>query len=138
MSVKKINHIGIIVPSIEEALKPYVEALGLEAGEVQLLEQHKLRVVFLPVGDTQIELIEPLDAESDQAAFLRRTGGGFEHICFETSDLEGELARLKGLGFRLIHEVPITGANNARIAFVHADGFHNVTVELCQLADCPA
>ena len=94
-----------------------------------------VRIAFLPVGDTEIELLEPTSPDSPVARFLARRGEGLHHICLEVNDLEAALKRLKAQGIRLIDETPRDGGLGKRIAFVHPRGLHGVLLELSQRSD---
>jgi methylmalonyl-CoA/ethylmalonyl-CoA epimerase len=119
MAVKKINHIGIAVESIAEVVKFYKESLGLSVeGEEEVTEQ-KVKVVFLPLGETRLELLEPTAEDSPVKKFLETKGPGVHHLAFDVDDIEAELARLKEQGARLIDEKPRRGAHGTKIAFIH-------------------
>jgi methylmalonyl-CoA epimerase len=130
--VVKIDHIAIAVQNLDEAIKVYKEALGLElAGEEEVPEQG-VRVAFLPIGDTRLELLEPLSSESPVAKFLEKRGEGIHHICLEVEDLEKALAELASKGVKLIDEKPRLGAHGRKMAFVHPKSLHGVLLELYQ------
>jgi len=130
--VVKIDHIAIAVQNLEEALRVYKDVLGLELkGEEEVPEQG-VRVAFLPVGDTRLELLEPLSPESPVAKFLEKRGEGIHHICLEVEDLEKTLAELASKGIKLIDEKPRLGAHGRKMAFVHPKSLHGVLLELYQ------
>ncbi len=110
--VKKINHIAIIVKDLETALIPYREGLGLKETEVEFVESFNVRLVFLPIGDTQIELIQPLGDEGDLVEFLQKTGGGLHHIAVEVDDIHKTLQNMEDLSIDMKtgapDRVPIT------------------------------
>ncbi len=127
-----LDHIGIAVPSIDEALGFYREALGVEpAGEERILGDG-VRVVFLPTGESRIELLEPLGEESLVAGFLARRGSGIHHICLRVPDLRARLERLKEKGIRLVDDKPRPGTGGSLVAFVHPKGTGGVLIELKQ------
>ena len=128
----KVDHIAIAVRDLEQALKPYQEALGLTPSDVEEVTDQQVRIAFLPVGDTDIELLEPTAADSGVARFLEKRGEGLHHICLEVDDLEATLAALKAQGVRLIDEKPRDGGRGKRIAFVHPRSMQGVLVELIQ------
>lgn len=128
----KINHLGIAVKEIDEALKFWQDALGLENVHTETVEEQKVRTAMLPIGDTKIELLEPTSADSPIAKFLEKRGGGIHHIAVEVEDIEASLAKLKAQGARLIDEEPKTGAENCLIAFVHPSSSGGVLLELVQ------
>ncbi len=132
MAVKKINHIGIAVESIAEVVKFYKESLGLSVeGEEEVTEQ-KVKVVFLPLGETRLELLEPTAEDSPVKKFLETKGPGVHHLAFDVDDIEAELARLKEQGARLIDEKPRRGAHGTKIAFIHPKESKGVLVELTE------
>lgn len=128
--IKRIDHVAIVVQGLNEALKFFQETLGLELeGTASEPEQH-VTIAYLPVGDSEIELLEPDETDSGVARFLERRGEGMHHICFEVSDLDAALARLKAAGVELINEEPVTNRRGWRLAFVHPRSAHGVLVEL--------
>jgi len=129
--LKKIDHIGIVVRSIEEALKAYRDALGLPLAHVQEVPEQKVKIAFLPVGDCEIELVEPTAADSGVARFLEKRGEGLHHICFEVEDIEAALRDLAAKGVRLIDRQPRQGAIG-RVAFLHPKSAHGVLIELVE------
>lgn len=127
----KIDHIGIVVRDIDEALKVYEAALALPLAEVVEVADQEVKVAFLPVGETNIELVEPTSGGTGTARFLEKRGEGVHHICVEVDDIEVALERLRHHGVPLIDEVPRQGAHGL-VAFVHPKGAHGVLVELVQ------
>lgn len=117
--IKKVNHIGIAVNSIKDAIKLYTDVLGLEVKGIEILEEQKVRTAIIPVGETKIELIESTDPEGLIAKYIERRGEGLHHIALEVSDIESTLETLKKHGIPLIDEKPRTGVENSRIAFLH-------------------
>ena len=117
--IKKVNHIGIAVNSIKDAIKLYTDVLGLEVKGIEILEEQKVRTAIIPVGETKIELIESTDPEGLIAKYIERRGEGLHHIALEVSDIESTLETLKKRGIPLIDEKPRTGVENSRIAFLH-------------------
>src|ERR687897_2392935 len=106
----KINHLGIATKGIDNALKFWVDALGLENIHTETVEDQKVRVAMLPIGESRIELLEPTSEDSPISKFLQKRGGGIHHIAVEVDDIEAALAQLKARGMRLIDETPRTGA----------------------------
>jgi methylmalonyl-CoA epimerase len=129
---KKVDHIGIAVQSIEEALELFRDTLGLELEGIEEVADQKVRIAFLPVGETHIELLEPAGPDSNLAKFLESKGEGIHHIAFNVEDIDAALAALKEKGVQLIDREPRVGGGNKRIAFIHPKGTHRVLVELCQ------
>ena len=130
--VKKVDHIGIAVNSLEESVKFYEDILGLKLQGVETVEEQKVKVAFLPVGDTEIELLEATTPDSPIAKFIENKGQGVQHVAFRVDDLEKALEEMKKLGIRLIDEKPRYGAGGARIAFLHPKSTNGVLVELCE------
>lgn len=129
--IKRIEHLGIAVSNLEEALKPYETLFGKSYKE-EIVESEFVRTVFIRVGDSKIELLEATDERSAIAKFLQKNREGFHHVAFEVDDIDAELKRLKEEGFELIHEAPKDGADNKRIAFLHPRSTKGLLVELCQ------
>lgn len=130
--IKKIDHIGVAVQNIDEALKLYSEALGLHLTQTDKEEGQKSIVAFLPVGDGEVELVEPIGDDGPVARFLQKRGEGIHHICFEVDDIYATLGRLKAVGIELIDEKPYIGTAGKKIAFIHPKGAHGVLIELYQ------
>lgn len=130
--VKRIEHLGIAVESIEASIKIYESLLGSTCYKEEIVESEGVRTAFLRVGESKIELLEAINEDSAIAKYLRNNRGGFHHVAFEVDDLDAELGRLKGEGFILIHETPKNGADNKRIAFLHPKSTAGMLVELCQ------
>ena len=128
----KINHLGIATKGIEEALKFWENALGLENVHTETVEDQKVRVAMLPIGESRIELLEPTSDDSPISKFLEKRGGGIHHIAVEVEDIEAALAKLKAEGMRLIDEKPRIGAENCLVAFVHPASANGVLLELVQ------
>ncbi len=132
MAVKKIDHIGIAVKDIAEVLAFYQEALGLENTGFEVVEQQGVRVAFLPVGESRLELLEPLNAESPIAKFIGKRGEGIHHICLDVDDVSESLAEMKQRGLQLIDQEPRPGADEKMVAFVHPKASSGVLIELSQ------
>lgn len=132
MNTKNIDHIGIAVSNIQESLSFWQAALGIEPQGIEEIADRKLRTAFLPVGDTNIELLEATGAESTIAKFIEKRGEGLHHIAIRVDDIDAALAELKAKGVQLIDETPRNGAGGARIAFVSPRSTHGVLLELCE------
>jgi len=130
--VHKVDHIGVAVSNLEEALKTYTDVLGLKLHGTEVVEEQKVRVAFMPVGDTEIELLESTDPEGPIAKFIEKRGEGIQHIAFRVDDIEEALEQMRRKGVRLIDEKPRYGAGGARIAFLHPKSTGGVLVELCE------
>jgi len=128
----KINHLGIAAKSIEEALRFWTDGLGLENVHTEVVEDQKVRVAMLPVGESRIELLEPTSEDSPISKFLEKRGGGIHHIAIEVEDINAALARLKAQGVRLIDESPRVGAEGCLVAFVHPASTNGVLLELVE------
>lgn len=129
----KINHLGVATKSIDEALKFWSDALGLENVHTEVVDEQKVRVAMLPIGESRIELLEPTSDDSPISKFLEKRGGGIHHIAVEVEDIEGALKKLKARGMRLIDETPRTGAEGCLVAFVHPGTTGGVLLELVQM-----
>jgi methylmalonyl-CoA/ethylmalonyl-CoA epimerase len=125
----KIDHVGIVVHDIKEALATYRDALELPLEKVVAVPDQEVEVAFLPLGESNLELVQPTTADSGIAKFLARRGEGIHHICIEVADVEAALSRLKTHGVQLIDQAPRQGAHG-RVAFIHPKGTHGVLVEL--------
>ena len=128
----KINHLGIATKGIDEALKFWENALGLENVHTETVEDQKVRVAMLPIGESRIELLEPTSEDSPISKFLEKRGGGIHHIAVEVENIEESLAKLKREGMRLIDEKPRIGAEGCLVAFVHPSSANGVLLELVQ------
>jgi methylmalonyl-CoA/ethylmalonyl-CoA epimerase len=131
--IKKISHIAVVVPELEEALGFWVEALGLPLTHVEYVADQGVEVAFLPAGESDIELLEPTDPSSGVARYLQKRGPGMHHICFEVEDIQVVLNRLREAGVPLINEEPTIGTGGKKIAFIHPKGTGGVLVELYEM-----
>lgn len=132
MKVKHIDHIGVAVNSIEEAGRFYTDILGLPIQGTEEVSDQKVNVAFLPITDSEIELLESTDPEGPIAKYIQSKGEGIQHIAFRVEDIDQALSELKEKGVRLIDQEPRAGAGGARIAFVHPKETHGILVELCE------
>jgi methylmalonyl-CoA epimerase len=132
MNLKNIDHIGIAVTNLQESLSFWETSLGIELHGIEEVAEQNVRTAFLPVGGTEIELLEPTSADSSLARFIEKRGEGLHHIAIRVDDIEAALAELKANGIQLIDETPRNGAGGARIAFVHPKATHGVLLELCE------
>lgn len=130
--LKKINHVAIVVSDIENSLKFWRDALGIELDHIEEVPSQKAMVAFLPVGDSEIELVKPTAEDTGAGKFLAERGGGMHHLCLEVDDIAGMLADLKDKGVRLINEEPIV-LPGRKMAFVHPKSTGGVLVELYEI-----
>ncbi len=130
--INRIDHIGIAVNSIEAVRQLYEVILGIKISETEIVEEQKVKVAFLPIGDSEIELLESTDPDGPIAKFIAARGEGIQHIALRVADIEAKLAELKSRGVRLIDEVPRRGAGGARIAFLHPKATNGALIELCE------
>ena len=117
--IKKINHIGIAVNSVDEMLKLYTDVLGLKLGKIEVLEEQKVRTAIIPVGESKIELLESTDPEGAIGKFIEKRGEGLHHIAFEVDDVNAALDELKKKEVPLIDQQPRRGVEESSIAFLH-------------------
>jgi len=129
--IKRIDHVGIAVRNLEEAIKVW-EGLGLKVEEVEEVPEQKVRTAIIHVGESRIELLEPTAEDSPIEKFIAKRGEGIHHIALGVDNIEEHLKKLKEEGYRLIDEEPRIGAGGAKIAFVHPKAVTGVLLELCQ------
>ena len=129
--LSKIHHVGIVVRNVEDAYAFYRDTLGLPLGKVASIADQGVKAALLHVGESEIELLEPLTTDSGVARFLDKTGGGLHHLCFETDNIEAELQDATDKGIRLIDQQPRPGLAG-RIAFLHPQACCSVLVEYAQ------
>ncbi|SFX04179.1 methylmalonyl-CoA epimerase [Thermoactinomyces sp. DSM 45891] len=132
MNPKKISHIGIAVRSLEESIPFYEEQLGLPLTSIEVVESEQVKVAFFDIGESRIELLEPIAPSSAIAKFIEKRGEGLHHLALEVADIRTCLQNLREQGTRLIHEEPKAGAHQMQIAFLHPKSTHGALMELCQ------
>lgn len=130
--MKKVDHIGIAVKSIDEALVFYTEILGFHCTAIEDVESQKVRVAFLDANNVKIELLESLDNTGPISKFIEKRGEGIHHIAFGVNSIEERISELKEKGVRMIDEVPKMGAGQSLVAFLHPKSGHGVLYELCE------
>ena len=128
----KIDHIGIAVKSLADAVKVYQSALGLEVSGYDQVDDQGVRVAMLAIGESRIELLEPTGPQSPIEKFMSKRGEGIHHIAVTVDDIEKTLEQLRAAGVRLVDNTPRQGAHNTRIAFIHPSSTHGVLLELVQ------
>ncbi len=132
MKIKHLDHIGIAVKSIEQAGKFYTDIMGLKIEDIETVEEQKVNVAFLPITDSEVELLESTEPDGPVAKFIDSKGEGVQHIAYRVENIEEALEELKEKGVRLIDQKPRKGAGGAMIAFIHPKETNGVLVELCQ------
>ena len=132
MRVTHIDHIGIAVKSIEHAAKFYADILGLEIEDIENVADQKVNVAFIPVADSEVELLESAEPDGPVAKYIDSRGEGVQHIAFRVENIEEALEELRVKGVRLIDQKPRKGAGGARIAFIHPKETNGILVEICE------
>lgn len=132
MKIIKVDHIGVAVRDSEAGIKFFSNLLGLKLEGQEVVAEQKVKTTFLPVGDTEVELLEATEPDSPIAKFLEKRGEGIHHIAFSVEDIDSALKELKEHGIGLIDETPRIGAGNKRIAFLHPKYTFGVLVELSE------
>jgi len=129
--LKRIDHLGIAVKSIDQSLAYYEKVLGLKCERIEVVESQKVRTAFISIGEVHLELLEPTSPESTIAKFIEKKGEGLNHVAYYTDDIEGQLAQAKANGAQLLNEKPFEGANNKMVAFLHPKTTGGVLTEFC-------
>lgn len=132
MKIIKVDHIGVAVNSIESSLKFFANTLGLKLEGQETVAEQKVTTAFMPVGDTEVELLQSTAPDGPIAGFIEKKGEGVQHVAFLVDNIEEALKELEAKGIRLIDKVPRMGAGGKKIAFVHPKDTYGVLVELCQ------
>jgi len=131
MKIKNIEHIGIAVKSIDEALKFYEGVLGLKCYAIEEVKEHKVKTAFLKIGETKIELLEATSDDSPIAKFIDKRGQGVHHIAFAVDEIINALSEMEQNGIQLIDQKPRNGAEGLKIAFLHPKSTNGILTELC-------
>ena len=131
--IKGIDHIAIVVEDLEEALKFWRDRLGLALDHIETVSSQGVKIAFLPVGNSEVELIQPLDDKSGVAKYLRKKGPGMHHLCFEVEDIQERLRDLESQGVRLIDQEPHVMDDGRKLAFLHPKSSSGVLIELYEL-----
>lgn len=132
MKIKHIDHIGIAVKNIEQAGKFYTDILGLKIKEIENVADQKVNVAFIPITDSEVELLQSTEPDGPVAKYIDSKGEGVQHVAFRVENIEEALSELKEKGVRLIDKEPRKGAGGARIAFIHPKETNGVLVEICE------
>ena len=130
--IQQIDHLGIAVNSLDDSIEYYEKALGLKCHGREEVASQKVKTAFFEAGQVHLELLEPTAPDSPIAKFLEKNGPGIHHIAFRVDDIDGQLNTVKQAGVRLIHEVPIEGAGDKLVAFLHPKSTQGVLTEFCQ------
>ncbi len=131
----KINHLGIATKKIEDVISFWTDSLGLETMHTEIVEDQKVRVAMLPIGESRIELLEPTSEDSPISKFLEKRGGGIHHIAIEVEDIAAALQKARDNGATLIDQEPRIGAEGCLVAFIHPRSTGGVLLELVQTTD---
>jgi len=130
--IQRIDHLGIAVKSLADAVPYYEKALGLKCQHIEEVVSQKVKTAFFACGDVHIELLEPTDPESPIAKFLEKNpAGGVHHVAFATDAIEAQLGQASAAGVKLIHEKPFDGAGGKQVAFLHPKSTFGVLTEFC-------
>jgi methylmalonyl-CoA/ethylmalonyl-CoA epimerase len=130
----RIDHIGVAVEDLDEAVNLYSKKLGMPAQHRETVEQFGVEAVLLEIGDGHVELLSPISSDSAVGRFLERSGPGMHHVAYATDDIEAALEAVRAAGLRLIDEEPRTGIRNSRVAFLHPKSTGGVLTELVEPA----
>ena len=132
MAILRIDHIAIVVPEIDDALDFWQLALGLNVEHTEEVTEQETMIAMMPVGESEVELVQPTTETSGLARYLEKRGPGLHHICFQVDDIEATLEEFKKKGVKLINREPVTGAGGKKIVFIHPKSASGVLVELVQ------
>ena len=131
MKIKRVDHLGVIVDDLDDAVRSFTGHLGLELDHTEQYGD-ELDIAFLPCGETLVELIKPRTDQGSNADYLKQHGPGIQHVAFEVDDLEAALAELSERGVKPLGDAPVPGAGGMRIAFLDPQTFGGILVELCE------
>lgn len=133
--MKRLDHIGIAVADLGEAINTYERLLDTECYKREMVEHQQVETAFFRTGESKVELLGATGADSVIAGYVEKKGEGMHHVAFEVEDIRSEMERLRGEGFTVLSEEPSLGADHKLVAFVHPGDNHGVLVELCQSLD---
>lgn len=128
----KVEHIGIAVGTLAKSIPLFERLLNCQVYKTEAIDSEKVRTAFLQKGETKIELLEAMTPDSVIATYIAKRGEGIHHLAFEVADIEAEMQRMEGEGFKLLHPTPKKGADNKLICFLHPKDTNGVLIELCQ------
>lgn len=131
--LKRLDHVAVLVPDLEEALAFWQDKLGLSLDRVETISSMEVKIAFLPLGESEIELVQPTTEDSGLAKFLEKRGPGLHHICIEVEDITAKLADLESRDVRLIDEKPVLMDDGRQLAFIHPKSTGGVLIELYEL-----
>jgi len=131
--IRKISHVALVVEDIDKALEFWRDGLGIPLDHISQVPNEQSAVAFLPIGESELELVQPTSSDSGIAKFMAKRGPGMHHICLEVDDINGLLAELHKKGIQLIHESPVEGEGGKKYAFIHPKSTNGVLVELYEL-----
>jgi len=132
--INRIHHVAVVVEDIDSSLKFWHDILGIAPSHISSMPAEAARIAFLPLSESEIELVQPVTSDSGLRRFLEKHGPGMHHLCLEVDDLQGLLKRLKTEGIQLINEEPKVGDDGRRYAFIHPKSANGVLVELYQIS----
>ena len=132
--IKRIHHVAILSADLDQALEFWQDALGMQVAQVEELPREQSKVAFLPLGGSEVEIVQPITADSGLARFLEKRGPGMHHVCLEVDDLDGMLEQLEGKQVQLINRTPVVAADGKRYVFIHPKSAGGVLVELYELS----
>ncbi len=130
---KRLDHVAVLVPDLEEALSFWQDEFGLSLDHVETISSMAVKIAFLPLGDSEIELVQPTSDDSGLAKYLAKRGPGLHHICIEVDDIAGKVAELKGRDVQMIDQEPVLMDDGRQLAFIHPKSTGGVLIELYEL-----
>lgn len=130
--IRRLDHIAIAVDDLQAAIARFAEDLGIPLSGTEDVPTEKTSTAFFPLEGTRIELVHPMNGEGPIAGFLAKRGPGLHHVCFETDDLDGDVARLRAKGYQFLSDAPKPGAHGTRVIFVHPKSCGGVLLELAE------
>ncbi len=130
--INKIDHIGVAVENISDAKKMYEDILGLKVTDIEEVVDQKVKVAFIPIGESEFELLESTDPEGPITKYIAKKGQGIQHIALQVDNIENALQDFKNKGVKLIDEKPRYGAGGAKIAFLHPKSTNGILIEICE------